>query len=217
MRQKSSNARSSSSSDNRPRFSFRIASKTGCISSSPTSFAALRQLSRSKMMARIMVVGRCSRHAGRAADSALDVSPRCIQLREPMRPSRIFAVCTLLLGATLLSAAEPLPLHVVPTPIKSYRLLAMSMDDDGFIWCGSIHRVVHRYDPRAGTTETIPMPYDSSAASCICAGAKVYILGQNYPKLIVYDCKARSFSELAYPSPKPDVWYGTPLIDNRFI
>src|SRR5215204_1448066 len=130
-----------------------------------------------------------------------------------MRPSRLFLILVIFLCAGPLSADEPLALHVVHPGIKSYRLLSMSMDDEGFIWCGSIHRVVHRYDPRAGAAETIPMPYDSSAASCICAGAKVYILGQNYAKLIIYDRKARAFSERAYPSPKPDVWYGTPLID----
>jgi sugar lactone lactonase YvrE len=71
----------------------------------------------------------------------------------------------------------------------------MSMDDEGSIWCGSIHRVVHRYDPRTGAVKTIQMPSDSSASSCICAGQKVYILGQNYPKLIVYDRGTAKFSE----------------------
>jgi hypothetical protein len=46
-----------------------------------------------------------------------------------------------------------LKLRVVPTPIKSYRLLSMTMDEDGFIWCGSIHRVVQ-------------WPAASGAASC---------------------------------------------------
>lgn len=124
---------------------------------------------------------------------------------------------SLLLSAAAVLAAEPLQLNVVPTPIKSYRLLAMSMDDDGYIWCGSIHRVVHRYDPRTGTVKTLEMPADSSASSCICAGKKVYILGQNYPKLIVYDRGTAKFSEFSYPSAKPDVWYGTPLIADRFI
>jgi hypothetical protein len=77
--------------------------------------------------------------------------------------------------------------------------------------------VVHRYDPRTGTVQTLQMPFDSSASSCICVGKKVYILGQNYPKLIIYDRGAEKFSEHAYPSPNPDVWYGTPLIANRFI
>src|SRR4051794_7186830 len=128
-----------------------------------------------------------------------------------------FCLLALVLAATVAFAAEPLELHVVPIPVKSYRLLAMSMDDDGFIWCGSIHRVVHRYDPRRGVVKTIEMPFDSSASSCIYAGKKVYILGQSYPKLIVYDRVAEKFSEYAYPSAKPDVWYGTPLIANQYI
>jgi len=91
-----------------------------------------------------------------------------------------FSQAILLAIAVPAVAAEPaIHLHVVPVPIKSYRLLAMSMDADGFIWCGSIHRVVHRYDPRTAAIETIKMPYDSSASNCICVGGKVYILGQS--------------------------------------
>jgi hypothetical protein len=126
-----------------------------------------------------------------------------------------------LLAAVLLlptrAAAAGLELHVVPVPIKSYRLLAMSQDDDGFIWAGSIHRVLHRYDPRTGAAETIPLPYDSSASQCTCVGSKVYVLGQSYPRLIVYDRAAKTFREFAYPSPKPDVWYGTEPFDGRHL
>src|SRR5438270_2673600 len=93
-----------------------------------------------------------------------------------------------------------LDLHVVPTPIKSYRLLAMSMDDDGFIWAGSIHKLVHRYDPCTSKAEDIPLPFQATASACICVGKKVYILGQSYPKLIVYDREKKEFREFAYPS-----------------
>src|SRR3954467_12269978 len=104
-----------------------------------------------------------------------------------MRRFRPLILPVLLLVGIAPHAAEigGLPLHLVPTPITSYRLLAMTMDDDGFIWCGSIHRVVHRYDPRRGEVKTIQLPYDSSASSCLCVGKKVYILGQSYAKLIV--------------------------------
>src|SRR5437879_6513713 len=78
-----------------------------------------------------------------------------------------------------------LDLRIVPTPIKSYRLLAMSMDDDGFIWAGAIHKVVHRFDPLTGKVEDFAMPFPATASSCICVGKKVYILGQAYPKLII--------------------------------
>jgi hypothetical protein len=115
-------------------------------------------------------------------------------------------------------AADPTPpLYVVPTSVKSYRLLAMSMDADGFIWAGSIHRAVHRYDPRTAAVETIKLPYDSSASNCICVGDKVYILGQSYAKLIIYDRKTKQFRETPYPSAKPDVWYGTELVDDRHL
>ena len=93
----------------------------------------------------------------------------------------------------------------------------MTMDDDGFIWCGSIHRVVHRYDPRRSEVETIHLPYDSSASSCLCVGKKVYILGQSYAKLIVYDRGTEKFSEFEYPSTKPDVWYGVGPIGQRYL
>jgi hypothetical protein len=113
-------------------------------------------------------------------------------------------------------AGEPaLKLYTVPVPLKSYRLLAMSMDDDGFIWVGSIHRVVHRYDPRTAAVETIKLPYDSSTSASICVGSKVYMLGQSYPKLIVYDRTTKQFRETPYPGPHPDVWYGTEPIDGN--
>src|SRR5947209_1996357 len=65
-----------------------------------------------------------------------------------------------LAAAPCAPAAEPerLELHVVPVPVRSYRLLAMSMDPDGFIWAGSIHRTIHRYDPRTGAVESVPLP-----------------------------------------------------------
>ncbi len=106
-------------------------------------------------------------------------------------------------------------LHVVPTPIRSYRLLSMSQDEDGFLWAGSIHRAVHRYDPRTGEVETIPLPYDATASACLCAGGKVYILGQSYPRLIIHDRETGTFREVAYPSPAPDVWYGVEAPDGH--
>ena len=124
----------------------------------------------------------------------------------------------LLLLASLTVRAEPLKLHVVPLDgVSSYRLLWMSMDDEGFIWVGSIHRVIHRYDPRTGSIETIKLPFDSTTSSCICAGRKVYLLGQSYPRLMVYHRDEKRFTEHDYPSPKPDVWYGTDLVEGRYL
>src|SRR4051794_38959143 len=130
---------------------------------------------------------------------------------------RLVAVVTAALALAADPAAPALQLHVVPVPLKSYRLLAMTMDDDGFIWTGSIHRAVHRYDPRTGAVETIKLPYDSSAASCLCAGSKVYVLGQGYPRLIIYDRATKQFREAAYPSAKPDVWYGAAAGDPHVL
>ena len=65
-------------------------------------------------------------------------------------------------------------LHPVPAPINSYRLLAMSMDDDGYIWTGSIHGQLHRYDPRTGSIETKSMPAGANVLSAsIAADEKV--------------------------------------------
>jgi sugar lactone lactonase YvrE len=91
---------------------------------------------------------------------------------------------TITLFATSLIAADAasIELHPVPIPAKSPRLLGMSMDDDGFIWLGSTHRRIYRYDPRSAAAEEIPLPFDSSTSQCICVGTKVYLLGQTYPK-----------------------------------
>jgi outer membrane protein assembly factor BamB len=124
---------------------------------------------------------------------------------------------TLILFGPAQADQPKLALHTVPLPVNSYRLLAMSMDDDGFIWSGSIQRVVHRYDPRTGKVENIDLPYQATVSACICVGKKVYILGQTYPKLIVYDQASKKFTEVAYPSAKPDVWYGTEAIDGRHL
>src|SRR5262249_10505776 len=48
-------------------------------------------------------------------------------------------------------------------------------------------------------------------------GQKVYVLGQTYPRLVAHDRATKVFKELAYPSAKPDVWYGTEAIDGRFL
>ena len=105
--------------------------------------------------------------------------------------ARVLILLLIAAGATRAQTpGEPsaaLALHVVTTPIQSYRLLSMSMDDDGFIWAGAIHRVMHRYDPRTGAVETIPLPFDAVVCSCICVGDKVYVLGQSYPRLVIYN------------------------------
>jgi hypothetical protein len=93
----------------------------------------------------------------------------------------------------------------------------MSMDADGFIWTGSIHQSIHRYDPRTGNVETVSLPVKATANSCICVGQKVYILGQSYPRLIVYHRSTRKFKEARYPSDKPNVWYGTEAVDGRHL
>jgi hypothetical protein len=124
----------------------------------------------------------------------------------------------LLVFAPLTARPEPLEMHVVPLDgVKSYRLLWMSMDDEGYIWVGSIHHVIHRYDPRTGAIETIPMPFKATTSACICAGRKVYLLGQKYPKLMVYHRDEKRFTEHAYPSAEPDVWYGTDLVGARYL
>lgn len=101
--------------------------------------------------------------------------------------------------------------------MKSYRLLAMDRDEDGYVWAGSVHHSIHRYDPRTGEIKTVALPAKATASACICAGGKVYVLGQAHPKLIVYDRKAGTFAEKAYPSEKPDVWYGTGPVGGRHL
>jgi hypothetical protein len=119
-------------------------------------------------------------------------------------------------SAAALAAAPP-EMYSVPLPVSAPRLLGMSMDDDGFIWLGSTNRAIWRYDPRTGAIEEVKLPFDSSTSQTICVGEKVYLLGQKYPKLMCYDRQSRSFSELAYPTATPDVWYGTELVDDRYL
>lgn len=129
-----------------------------------------------------------------------------------------FGHCLLVVGAVFaLTDATPLVLHSVPLPVQSPRLLGMSMDEDGFIWLGSTHRAIYRYDPRTGAVEEIKLPYDSSTSQTICVGKKVYLLGQTYPKLMIYDRVAKRFSEAGLPTAKPDVWYGTEAIGGRYL
>jgi hypothetical protein len=120
--------------------------------------------------------------------------------------------------ASAQESAGSLNLHVVATPIRSYRLLSMSMDDDGYIWAGAIHQVIHRYDPRTGTVlENVRLPHHATASSCICVGKKVYVLGQSYPRLVVYNRTTRQFREVDYTSSRPNVWYGTGAGDGRHL
>ena len=129
-----------------------------------------------------------------------------------------FVLSTLLVeleGGWVADDKQPfvLQLHTVSVPIKSYRLLSMSMDDDGFIWVGSIHQTFHRYDPRKGT---IRIPYKATVNACLCVCKKVYLLGQTYPRLIVYNRTTGKFNEFPYPSPKPNIWYGN-AAEGRYL
>ena len=98
------------------------------------------------------------------------------------------------------SRRRAIELHVVPIPVKSPRLLGMSMDDDGFIWLGSTHRArlplrpAHRRDRRRSSCRTTRPPARPSAS-----GDKVYLLGQSYPKLIIYDRAAKKFTRSRLP------------------
>ena len=134
-----------------------------------------------------------------------------------MNGKLVCAICLLLTMALAATADEKLELTVVPVPVKSYRLLSMTLDDDGYIWAGSTHQVIHRYDPRTGDIKNVPLPYQATAASCVCVGAKVYVLGQQYTKLIIYHRETGKFQQVDYPSPKPNVWYATPLVDGRHM
>src|SRR5690606_42161382 len=58
----------------------------------------------------------------------------------------------LALPAQTIEDVSVLELTAVPVPLNSYRLLAMTRDEDGFIWTGSIHRTIHRYDPDRKST-----------------------------------------------------------------
>ncbi|MEW6304190.1 MAG: hypothetical protein AB1705_12005 [Verrucomicrobiota bacterium] len=120
-----------------------------------------------------------------------------------------------ILVASFLSAAPPE--RVIPLPVKAPRLLGMSMDDDGFIWLGSTHRMIYRYAPTTGAIEEIKLPYDSSTSQALCVGDKVYLLGQSFPKLIIYDRARKKFHTAAYPSARPDVWYGTEPVEGRYL
>jgi hypothetical protein len=93
----------------------------------------------------------------------------------------------------------------------------MDRDDAGFVWAGSVHHAIHCYDPRNGKVKPVALPAKSTASACVCAGQKVYVLGQAYPRMIVYDRTAGTFAEKAYPSDKPDVWYGTGPVGGRFL
>lgn len=133
-----------------------------------------------------------------------------------------FGHCLLVLAAVSFQPADRigaalLVLHTVPLPVQSPRLLGMSMDEDGFVWLGSTHRIIYRYDPRNGAVEEIRLPYDSSTSQTICVGRKVYLLGQSYPKLMIYDRAAKQFSEAALPTATPDVWYGTAAGEERHL
>jgi hypothetical protein len=134
----------------------------------------------------------------------------------------ILLTIPLAVGAARPVGDDRLKMHLVHLPIQSYRLLAMAMDEDGDIWFGSIHHVLHRYTPSTGGVETIPLPedtagYDLWASQSLPANGKVYILSMAYPRLIIYDRKTKRFTEKAYPSPKPDVWYALPHPDGRHL
>src|ERR1043165_4120315 len=140
----------------------------------------------------------------------MDEIPPCI---------RLFLSSVALFAALIrpANAESPLQMHIVPISVQSYRLLEMTMDNDGFIWVGSARSVMLRYDPRSGQIEKVPLPFDLTVSSSLCVGKKVYLLGQSYPKLVIYQRDTKRFRETDYPSPNPTVWYGTGPVSGRYL
>lgn len=137
------------------------------------------------------------------------------------RLRRVLMLMVLTVVAGVADKSEP-RMYVVHLPIHSYRLLAMAMDQNGDIWFGSIHHVVHRYNPRTRTVETIPLPkttvhYKLWASQSLPMNNKVYFLGEAYPNLIIYNPTRKTFTEKPYPSSKPDVWYGVASPDKQHL
>ena len=135
----------------------------------------------------------------------------------------ILLIALLVLTVSAFEGAKPLKMYLVHLPVNSYRLLAMAMDEDGDIWFGSIHHVIHRYTPSTGAVETIPLPPATAdyknlwASQSLPANKKVYILSMDYPRLMIYHRETKTFTEKAYPSAKPDVWYGLSHPDGRHL
>src|SRR5438876_647360 len=88
---------------------------------------------------------------------------------------RMYFLSVAFLAVLLLPSAiaeSPMQMHIVPIPVQSYRLLDMSMDDEGFIWVGSTSSVMLRYDPRSGKMEKLGLPFDMTVCSSLCVGKK---------------------------------------------
>jgi hypothetical protein len=102
-------------------------------------------------------------------------------------------------------------LHIEPSRVQ--RLLAMSMDEEGYIWLGNSTKTLFRYDPRSGAIRVIPLPpsipVGQFLASCLTRNRKVYILLEKSPVLAVYHPQTGEFTSLPLPSAQANTWYGT--------
>ncbi|MBI83294.1 MAG: hypothetical protein CMJ81_08875 [Planctomycetaceae bacterium] len=99
--------------------------------------------------------------------------------------------------------------------LQAYRLLDMDMDQEGQIWVGSTRGRFLRYDPQTRLHRLIQIPGGETSSCSVCVGTKVYVLGQKYPRLRVYDRVAGRWQEYAYPTRGVDFWYATPTRDRR--
>ena len=99
-------------------------------------------------------------------------------------------------------------MHPVWTDAENTRVYGMDHDDAKSIWfTGSLDKL-HRYWPKQGKMETIPIPGDHGGSQCLCAGGKVYVLPQLHPKITVYDVAAGRVRLLDKPFPEANIWWG---------
>jgi len=131
--------------------------------------------------------------------------------------TRLWLMSFFLLSPSAIGAALLLPrIYRVDLKLDApviQRFLAMSMDDDGYIWIGNSTKTLFRYDPRKGAIKIIPMPISIPVgqfiASALAMNGKVYLLLEKSPVLAVYHPQSGEFTTLKLPSHKANTWYGT--------
>lgn len=99
-------------------------------------------------------------------------------------------------------------MHPVWVDAENTRVYGMDHDEERSIWFTGSLAKLHRYWPKAGKMETIPIPGDHGGSQCICAGGKVYVLPQLHPKITVYDVAAGRVRLLDKPFPEANIWWG---------
>ncbi len=100
---------------------------------------------------------------------------------------------------------------------ENRRLFGMDNDEEGALWFSSGIPKLHRYQPRTGEIDTIPLPEGHGGSECVCVGGKVYLLPQANPRITIYQVAEDRVVQVDKPFLEANIWNGRKDLERGLI